>query len=364
MIPLISKTKPVVFVGVSGGVDSSVSLALLKGAGYRVVGVFIRTWQPDFITCTWREERRDAIRVCAAVGVPFLECNLEQEYKQNVAEYMINEYQKGRTPNPDVMCNREVKFGAFLEFACRHGADYVATGHYAQNNKNKDTGFWELKEGNDINKDQSYFLWTLDQTKLQKILFPVGHLPKEQVRRLAKKYSLPTATKKDSQGVCFLGKLDMKEFLSEFIPQKQGAVLNISGEQIGTHDGAWLYTLGERHGFKISHQNPDTKPVYVIEKNIPDNTLIVSSKPNEIARKQQKNSFCLESLSETFPGALSKTQNITARIRYRGKKLPCFLKKEDDLMTVFFFDPLYDLAPGQSVVFYLGSLCLGGGIVA
>lgn len=365
MISFLSKKpKPIVFVGVSGGVDSSVSALILKKAGYRVVGVFIRTWQPDFITCTWREEKRDAIRVCASLEIPFLECNLEKEYRQNVAEYMVNEYKRGRTPNPDVMCNREVKFGGFLEFARSHGALYVATGHYAQNKKNKISNFFELKEGKDPNKDQSYFLWTLDQTKLAQILFPVGHLSKNLVRKLAKKYRLPTATKKDSQGVCFLGKLDMKEFLSEFIPQKEGVVLDTQGNQIGTHKGAWLYTLGERHGFTILHQNQNAKPAYVIEKNITDNTLTVSDEPFVFAQKEHKKTFKLESFSEIFPEALLNTKNLTARIRYRGQKLPCKITVEDADLVVTFKDALYDLASGQSVVFYSESLCLGGGVVA
>ena len=196
-----------VFVGVSGGVDSSVSAALLKDQGYSVVGVFIRTWQPDFIECTWRDERRDAMRVCAHLDIPFLECDAEDAYKNGVADYMIEEYKKGNTPNPDVMCNREVKFGVFWKFAKDHGADYIATGHYAVNNNG-------LRKSPDASKDQSYFLWTLTQDDLIHVLFPVGHLDKKDVRKLAEKYKLPTATKKDSQGVCFLGPLDMKEFLS------------------------------------------------------------------------------------------------------------------------------------------------------
>jgi tRNA-specific 2-thiouridylase len=203
----ITKT---VFVGVSGGVDSSVSAALLKDAGYTVVGVFIRTWTPDFIECTWREERRDAMRVCAHLGIPFLECDAEEAYKKGVADYMIEEYKKGNTPNPDVMCNREVKFGVFWEFAKAHEADFIATGHYALNQ-------YQLERSKDTAKDQTYFLWTLTQDDLEHTLFPIGHLEKKEVRKLAEKYKLPTATKKDSQGVCFLGPLDMKDFLKHYI---------------------------------------------------------------------------------------------------------------------------------------------------
>lgn len=364
----MQKKSPIVFVGVSGGVDSSVSAALLKSQGYNVVGVFIRTWQPDFITCTWREEKRDAIRVCAKLGIPFLECNLEAEYKKNVADYMIAEYGEGRTPNPDVMCNKEVKFGGFLEFAKAHGADFIATGHYAQNIVSKKTSFFELKEGRDGAKDQSYFLWTLEQEKLAQVLFPVGHLQKSEVRTLAKKYNLPTAVKKDSQGVCFLGKLDMKEFLAEFIPKKVGNVVLEDGTIVGTHEGVWFYTLGERHGFTITHQSSDAKPLYVVEKRVTENTLVVSPIPQEFAQKQKTaaTTFLLESISQTFPDSLTGDNSVTARIRYRGQKLPCKIitNSEKNTQLVIFETPLYDLAPGQSIVFYKDSVCLGGGVVA
>ena len=212
-----SNNKKTVFVGVSGGVDSSVAAAKLLDQGYNVVGVFIRTWTPDFIDCTWREERRDAMRVCAHLNIPFLECDAEDAYKKGVADYMINEYRKGNTPNPDVMCNREVKFGVFWNFAKENGADYIATGHYAQNNFDIKNNNFNLVKGVDPSKDQSYFLWTLTQDDLSHTLFPVGYLPKTEVRVLAKKYNLPTAVKKDSQGVCFLGPLDMKDFLKHYI---------------------------------------------------------------------------------------------------------------------------------------------------
>ncbi|NVN97440.1 hypothetical protein HXX01_04420 [Candidatus Nomurabacteria bacterium] len=223
---MAKKLNKTVFVGVSGGVDSSVAAALLKDQGYNVVGVFIRTWSPDFIECTWKDERRDAMRVCAHLDIPFLECDAEEAYKKGVADYMIEEYKKGNTPNPDVMCNRMVKFGVFWQFAKEHGADFIATGHYArvmENSFREATGggvpflgtpkngakelrekLFSMKRGIDSSKDQSYFLWTLTQDDLSHTLFPVGHLEKRDVRRLAEKYKLPTAVKKDSQGVCFL----------------------------------------------------------------------------------------------------------------------------------------------------------------
>lgn len=258
--------KKKVFVGVSGGVDSSVTAALLQDQGYDVVGVFIRTWQPDWIECTWLHERRDAMRVCAHLNIPFLELDLEQEYKQGVADYMIAEYRAGRTPNPDVMCNREVKFGGFLQWALKQGADYIATGHYARviHRENESV----LLQGKDLTKDQSYFLWTLTEEQLRHVLFPIGEFQKTQVRELAKKYHLPTAVKKDSQGICFIGEIDMKEFLKHYIDIHPGDVVNEQGEIIGYHQGALFHTLGERHGFTITKKGTQDAPYYVIAKDI------------------------------------------------------------------------------------------------
>src|SRR3972149_2581934 len=201
--------KKMVFVGLSGGVDSSVTAALLKEQGYEVVGVFIKTWQPDFIECTWPEERRDAMRVAAHLDIPFLTFDLEKEYKKEVGDYMVSEYRAGRTPNPDVMCNKEIKFGAFLQKALAMGADFVATGHYAEISQIRNV--FSLKKSPDPSKDQSYFLWTLTQEQLAHILFPIGHFKKTEVRKLAKKFALPVAEKKDSQGICFLGDIDLKD---------------------------------------------------------------------------------------------------------------------------------------------------------
>lgn len=350
-------SKPVlkkkVFVGVSGGVDSSVALALLKDQGYDVVGVFIRTWQPDFIECTWRDERRDAMRVCAHLGVPFVELDLEREYKEGVADYMIAEYKKGRTPNPDVMCNREVKFGGFLNWALRQGADYVATGHYAQNHNG------ELVKGVDQSKDQSYFLWTLTPEQMKYIVFPVGGLPKTEVRALAKKYRLPTAVKKDSQGVCFIGEIDMKEFLKHYIGSSEGVVVNEQGEVIGEHDGVLLYTLGERHGFTITKKTSSDKPYYVIAKDIQNNTLIVSQNPQAVVTDK---GVQLEScVWRTRP----ESKKYTVQIRYHGTLKEVSIDQITDTQAVVHFaEPDFSLAPGQSVVVFDGTVCIGGGIVA
>ena len=269
-------TKGKVFVGLSGGVDSSVSAALLKEHGYEVVGVFIKVWQPPFLECTWKEDRLDAMRVAAQLDIPFMTFDLEKEYKESIVDYMVAEYKAGRTPNPDVMCNKTIKFGAFLEKAKEMGADFVATGHYAQNVE-KD-GEQYLLKGNDNEKDQSYFLWTLTQAQLKYILFPIGEHKKSEVRKLAEKFDLITATKKDSQGLCFIGKLDMKDFLKEFIEEKRGDVLNTDGAVIGYHDGAVYYTLGQRRGFIITQKTPEDIPYYVVAKDIEQNTITVSHK--------------------------------------------------------------------------------------
>lgn len=347
------KKKQKVFVGVSGGVDSSVTAALLQDQGYDVVGVFIRTWQPDWIECTWRDERRDAMRVCAHLNIPFVELDLEDEYKRGVADYMIAEYRAGRTPNPDVMCNREVKFGGFLSWARAHGGR-VATGHYARK-----TADGKLAKGIDASKDQSYFLWTLTNEQLNDIMLPIGHLEKTQVRALAKKYGLPTAVKKDSQGICFIGDIDMKDFLRHYLEVRPGNVMNPEGEIIGTHDGALFYTLGERHGFVITKKGTQDAPYYVVAKDITNNTITVSQHPASYESSAQI--ILRDWLFREHPDPAKK---YTAQIRYHGEQKPCMLDREHDSCRIVFDDPDYSLSPGQSVVVYDGEVCIGGGIVA
>lgn len=351
--------KKTIFVGVSGGVDSSVAAALLKDQGHTVVGVFIRTWQPEWMECTWRDERRDAMRVCAHLGIPFLECDLTEEYKTGVADYMINEYKKGRTPNPDVMCNKEVKFGGFLNWALERGADYVATGHYAQVKKSM------LVRGIDEGKDQSYFLWTLTQDQLGHILFPVGHLPKSDTRKLAAKYNLPTATKKDSQGICFIGKVSMKEFLSHYIDEQPGDVLDSNGEVIGNHPGVLFFTLGERHGFTIIEKGTDDEAMYVVEKDIEQNTITVASKDFLNSQEAEHTIFKLHAVNDTST-VFQQGFSCQAQIRYHGEiKNVTFLSynSEKEEATIQFVEHDATITAGQSVVFYDGEVCLGGGIV-
>jgi tRNA-uridine 2-sulfurtransferase len=362
----ISKTKPPldsprgkkVFVGLSGGVDSAVSAVLLKERGFDVTGVFIKVWQPDFLPCTWRDERRDAMRVAIALDIPFLFFDFEKEYKKGVVDKMIAEYKDGRTPNPDVLCNKEVKFGAFWQKAKKLGADYIATGHYAQIEE-VGSRQYVIREGKDKEKDQSYFLWTLVQDDLSHILFPVGSLEKSEVRKLARKFKLPVSEKKDSQGICFIGDVSMAEFLSHFIQTKSGDVLNTQNEIIGTHNGALLYTIGERHGFKILKKKSDDGPYYVVAKDIKANTITVSNKQVEIF-SLSPDKILLKNVNwisePTEP-------SLFARIRYRGEKIEANLNLIGNSLGVEFDKPARGLSLGQSIVFYDAETCLGGGVM-
>jgi len=360
------KINKTVFVAMSGGVDSSVSAALLQKQGYEVVGVFIRTWHPDFLPCNEEEERRDAMRVAVSLDIPFLTFDLEDVYKKEVADYMISEYKAGRTPNPDVMCNKEVKFGAFLKKAISMGADYVATGHYAQKKLTADS--FQLIAGLDSSKDQVYFLWTLKQEQLSKILFPVGHLNKTEVRKLAKKFKLPVAEKKDSQGICFLGTVDLKDFLKHYIKEKKGKVLNEKGEEVGFHDGVVFYTLGERHGFTITKKTEHDKPYYVVGKDVKKNILYVSQDKN-ISLIRANRRIVLDDVN-WINQTPKENKNYTAQIRYHGELLPCKViytgepcgTQGSPVWEVIFKEPVL-VASGQSCVIYDKDICLGGGVI-
>ena len=356
------KNKGRVYVGLSGGVDSSVSAALLKQQGYDVVGVFIRTWQPDFIECTWEDERKDAIRVAAHLEIPFRELDLEKEYKEYVADYMIEEYRKGRTPNPDIMCNRKIKFGAFQKWALENGADCIATGHYAINESEKTGHVMKISE--DSEKDQTYFLWTLTQEDLKHVLFPVGGMKKGEVRKLAQKFGLPTATKKDSQGICMLGAVDLKDFLREFIEAKPGVVLDEQDSEIGTHPGSIFFTLGERHGFTISKKSEIGKIVYVIAKDVTRNTITVSENPLTSKQAQDSYEYVIEKPNWIL-GVPVIGKQIKARTRYRAPLESCIVtQSSNDSVTVLFDEPQMTASSGQSLVFYNKGICLGGGIIA
>jgi len=346
--------RPRVFVGLSGGVDSAVSAALLKERGLDVTGVFIKVWQPDFLPCSWRNERRDAMKVAIALDIPFLFFDFEGEYLSGVVNKMIAEYKTGRTPNPDVLCNKEIKFGAFWKKAREMGADYIATGHYARVDGRS------LKEGSDKNKDQSYFLWTLTQNDLSHILFPIGNLEKGEVRSLARRYLLPVSEKKDSQGICFIGEIRMDEFLSHFVSSKPGDVLNTRGEIIGTHRGALLYTIGERHGFEILRKKPEDGAFYILSKDSRANTITVSNKESEVISLSPT-----KIIVKNVNWIIEPTEpSLSARIRYRGEKMPVIVEPSvSNKVIVEFKEPVRGLSLGQSIVFYNKDVCLGGGMM-
>jgi len=391
-----------VFVGLSGGVDSSVSAALLKAAkpnnfqklfgrqtpkgfsGYAVTGVFIRVWQPDFFECAWKDDRLDAMRVCAKLNIPFRELNLEKEYKLEVVDYMIREYKAGKTPNPDVSCNRFIKFGAFYRWARAEGADFVATGHYAQIVKTQSTGRtknqtknktqnskllttnYSLLTSSDSQKDQSYFLWQIRKEQLPHILFPVGGMKKPEVRRIAKKSGLITADKKDSQGLCFIGKIDMKEFLRHYIREKHGKVLDEEGREIGAHRGVTFYTIGERISFATRSKLwlrlnlNQIHPYYVIAKDVKRNTLTVSNKLQDGTLPDGVGEVTITKcnwLSEPIIG-----KKYMVRVRYRQELLSARIIIRNSRFIIHFASP-QTVASGQSLVLYDGDICLGGGII-
>ena len=372
----VKSSKKRVFVGLSGGVDSAVSAALLQKDGYDVTGVFIKVWQPDWIECNWKEERRDAMRVAAHLGIPFITLDCEKEYKQGVIDYMIAEYRAGRTPNPDVMCNKTVKFGAFYDWAIGHGADYVATGHYARiapSPKSSGNAMYAMYSGIDRNKDQSYFIWTLKQAQLSHILFPVGGIEKSEVRKLAKKFKLPNALKKDSQGLCFIGKVDLKDFLSHYIEAEKGNVLNENGEVIGLHPGALFFTIGERHGFTIEKKSPNDAPYFVIDKDVEQNTLTVSNRgsrngngdggslPSATREVRLQNMNWISGSAQTSADTV-----FLVRSRYRQELQKARIKRTGITETVLEFEEPQDtLTSGQSLVIYdsVGEECLGGGVI-
>lgn len=337
-----------IFVGVSGGVDSSVVAYLLKEQGHDVHGVFVKTWSPEWLPCTWVDEKRDAMRVCAALDIPFHFLDAEEAYKQGVAHYMIAEYKTGRTPNPDVLCNRIIKFGVLWGYVKAQGGDYIATGHYAR------TDGEHLMKGVDTSKDQSYFLWMLSRSELSHILFPIGHLQKSEVRTIAEKAGLFTSEKKDSQGICFLGDIDMREFLAHYIEQKKGPVVDTMGNIIGEHDGIWFYTLGERHGFRLVTQSTDQKPYYVVEKKIENNTLVVS---HESTKKSDKETQTITLRDTSW--IESGVKSCDAQVRYHGELIPATITDECTVELSY----RGVVAEGQSLVLYKGETLIGGGVL-
>lgn len=356
---MVSANDTTVYVGLSGGVDSAVSAARLVDAGYNVVGVFIITWHPEWLPCSWKDDRRDAMRVAAHLGIPFIELDLSEKYYADVAQEMIDGYKRCETPNPDVLCNSSIKFGGFLKWARSHGADYVATGHYAQVKHNGTKGY--LYRGIDAGKDQSYFLWSLDADTLGHAMFPVGDTKKEHLRVEAQKRKLPVASKPDSQGICFLGDVDLEDFLGRFIDLKPGKVINTEGEEIGEHNGASLYTKGQRRGFTVTKRQGEHGPWYVVDKNCKDNTITVDLQP-----KQAPNGYeiQLRDMVVRTPGVMTGSVALECQTRYHGFKYPVRVVGYNDKHATVSI-PLGDalVTKGQSLVLYQKDECIGGGVI-
>ncbi|MRI81437.1 tRNA 2-thiouridine(34) synthase MnmA [Fundicoccus ignavus] len=353
-----------VVIGMSGGVDSSVAALLLKEQGYDVVGLFMKNWDDTDENgyCTATEDYKDVALVAEQIGIPYYSVNFEKEYWNRVFEYFLEEYRKGRTPNPDVMCNKEVKFKAFLDYAMDLGADYVAMGHYAQVTKDED-GTVHLLRGVDNNKDQTYFLNQLSQEQLQKSLFPLGHMEKSEVRAIAEKAGLATAKKKDSTGICFIGERNFNEFLSNYLPNRPGRMMTLDGEDKGAHAGLMYYTIGQRQGLGIGGGGESNDPWFVIGKDIETQTLYVGQgfhHPDLYADY-------LEASDIHFTSDVPKAKEFTctAKFRYRQKdtEVKVVLDETGTKATVYFAEPVRAITPGQAVVFYDGEECLGGGLI-
>ncbi|MEZ4195510.1 MAG: tRNA 2-thiouridine(34) synthase MnmA [Candidatus Paceibacterota bacterium] len=355
---MTKNTAPRVFVGLSGGVDSSVAALRLKKRGFDVVGVFIKVWHPDFLVCNWEAERLDAMRVAAHLDIPFLTCDAEAAYRDEVAKYFIDEYLAGRTPNPDVMCNKHVKFGAFMDFALEMGADFIATGHYARQVIG-DTGP-ELHRGLDQNKDQSYFLWTLTNEQLSKTMLPIGDTIKDVIRNEAKLAGIPTASKKDSQGICFLGHIDIKDFLSHYTTLVPGKVLDTEGNVVGTHNGALIYTSGQRHGIDITTAEKNRLPYYVVSKDVNKNIVVVSTTKPILEKTSDILLNNLVLRSEVKVGDIFQTQSRYRQIPFTTK----VTSVNEDSLTLELMTETETPASGQSCVLYRESCCIGGGIIA
>lgn len=337
-----------VFLGMSGGVDSAVSAYLLREAGHEVVGVYMKNWSKNLpgMKCPWAEDLADAKRTAVKLGLDFRVFDFENEYKQKVVDYMIAEYQKGKTPNPDIMCNQEIKFKLFAETAFEQGAEMIATGHYAR------TDGANLLRAVDDNKDQTYFLYRIAADVIPKTIFPVGEMTKPEVKALAEKIGLSVAHKSESMGVCFVGEANMKDFLSEFIETKPGEIREKESEKLlGYHDGAIFYTLGQRHGLGLK----TGLPYYVVDKDMDKNIVYVSQNLNSLALWNKE----IELKDIIIRGEHDLTQ-LQARIRHRAPLVSAKLEGS----KLIFEDEQKSLTPGQSIVLYSGDICIGGGIIA
>lgn len=353
-----------VVVGVSGGVDSSVAAYLLKQQGHEVIGLFMVNWEEDSETCTAEADYEDVKRVCSAIGIPYFSVNYAKEYYDRVFTYFLDEYKKGRTPNPDVLCNREIKFGPFLEFARKLGADYIATGHYCK--KIEKDGKHYLCKASDLNKDQSYFLNQLSQDQLKDVLFPLADIDKPRVREIAEELGLVNAQKKDSTGICFIGERNFKKFLSEYLPAKKGKIMTLDGKVVGTHDGLMYYTIGQRRGLGIGGRNDGNgERWFVLSKDLENNILYVS-------QGEGQELFSSGMISEKFNWIPERPCvdefDCYAKFRYRQPDQKVHVKIVDDHVEISFYEKQRAVTEGQYVVLYQdmedgNSQCLGGAVI-
>lgn len=350
-----------VVVGVSGGVDSSVAAYLLKEQGYDVVGLFMVNWEEIDGTCTAEQDFEDVKRVCNNIGIPYFSVNFAKEYYERVFEYFLDEYKKGRTPNPDVLCNREVKFGPFLEQAMKLGADKIATGHYCK--KIEKDGKYYLAKADDLNKDQSYFLCQLNQEQLKSVIFPLESIEKPRVREIAKQLDLSTAEKKDSTGICFIGERNFKKFLQQYLPAQRGKILDLEGNEVGTHDGLMYYTLGQRRGLNIGgRKGGNGERWFVIKKDLENNILYVSQGEDDLLYSDGLYASTMNWIPE-IPKV--KEFDCLAKFRYRqpDQKVHVTILNDKEI-KVDFAERQRAITPGQFVVLYdEDGLCLGGGII-
>jgi tRNA-specific 2-thiouridylase len=344
-----------VYVGLSGGVDSSVSAALLKRQGYDVVGVYMKNWTKDLpgLPCPWKDDFQDAKRVAVQLKIPFEVYDFEQQYHDKVVQYMLDGFKAGLTPNPDIMCNQEIKFKLFLDTALDNGADMIATGHYAGS---KDG---QLLMAKDDNKDQTYFLYRMTRQALDKTVFPLGDYKKPKVRQLAKEFGLVTATKKESMGICFVGKVGIKDFLKHYVSQQPGAIIDKRGREVGQHDGALFYTIGQRHGLDVG----GGLPYYVIGKDMAKNEVYVTTDIQDDRLWSDTINF---TSAHWINGEPDDKRELTVRTRHRAKLVPVKLlnKSSNYGWQANLGEDIRALTAGQSVVFYSGQQCLGGGIIA
>ncbi|MEK9496127.1 tRNA 2-thiouridine(34) synthase MnmA [Photorhabdus sp. P32] len=353
-----------VIVGMSGGVDSSVSAYLLQQQGYQVAGLFMKNWEEDDDEeyCSAATDLADAQSVCDKLGIELHTVNFAAEYWDNVFEHFLSEYRAGRTPNPDILCNKEIKFKAFLEFAAEDlSADYIATGHYV---RRKDVnGKSQLLRGLDNNKDQSYFLYTLSHQQIAQSLFPIGELEKPEVRRIAEKIGLVTAKKKDSTGICFIGERKFRDFLGRYLPAKPGPIMTVDGETLGEHQGLMYHTLGQRKGLGIGGTKEGSEePWYVIDKDVQNNILLVAQGHEH--PRLMSTGLIAQQLHWVDRETLTEEIHCVVKTRYRQQDIPCTITPiDEDKIEVRFANPVAAVTPGQSAVFYQGEVCLGGGVI-